>query len=150
MYILYFWRDIYSLKIFFVFSIMIFLGILNISCSSGKKEMRNEQNSHLGTSVLTASMEKKVTQDSAFLITLQKHTSTINDTVVGIIYVAGNEPFTHLILALSPSVQYLIETDSSSRAQLWQLQGKKVNIIGIKKTTPMGISIQTSSFQQSP
>lgn len=133
-----------------LFFIFVLISALNLSCHSSKKEVRSEQTDHPGTPASTASKEKKVTQDSLSSMTLQKNTSTMNDTVVGIIYVAGNEPFTHLMLALSPSVQYLVEADSSSKAQLWQLQGKKVGIIGIKRTSPMGTSIQAKSFRQSP
>lgn len=74
----------------------------------------------------------------------------MNDTIIGIIYVAGNEPFTHLMIELSPNIQYLVEADSSSKSQLWQLQGKKVGIIGTKKINSMGTSIQAKSFYQFP
>jgi hypothetical protein len=142
-------RNIYSMKTYNHFFMFVLMSALILSCHSSKKEIRSEQTRYPAMPRSTASEEKKALQDSSSSLALQKRTSIVNDTVVGVIYVTGNEPFTHLMLTLSPNVQYLIEADSSSKAQLWQLQGKRVSVIGIKKTSPMGTSIQTKSFHQS-
>jgi hypothetical protein len=70
--------------------------------------------------------------------------------VTGVIYVTGNEPFTTLILSVSPGVQYHVEADSSLKSLLWQLQGKRVDVVGMKKSSPIGIRINVSSFHTIP
>jgi hypothetical protein len=138
------------MKVFYVFFIMVFLGILNISCSSGKKEIHSEQINAESTLVLPTTQEKTATKDTIPLKASLYFASTVNDTLTGVLYVTGNEPFTKLMLSVSPGMQYLVEANSSLKSQLWQLQGKHVSVIGMKKYNPAGIRINVSSFYIAP
>jgi hypothetical protein len=132
-----------------IFFILIFVSALCLSCHSSEKEVRGERSDATGTTV-SAVQENKISQDSLSSRTLEKNASTESDTIHGVIYVSGNEPFTHLMLTTSIGKPYLVETDSSTTARLWQLQGTKVSIVGIKKSGPMGPSIKVQSFHRSP
>jgi hypothetical protein len=129
---------------------MVFFCILNISCYSSKKEIRGEQTNTESTFVLPATQEKAVIKDSIPSTASLYFASTVNDTVTGVLYVTGNEPFTTLMLSVSPGVQYHVEADSSLKSHLWQLQGKRVGVIGMKKSGPAGIRINVSSFHTAP
>ncbi len=134
------------MKVFFIFVVMIFLGVLNISCSSGKKEIHSEQANAGKTQVLPAVKEVTADKDTISSKTPLYFTSTGKDTVTGTLYVTGNEPFTKLALYVSSDTIFHIETDSSIKSRLWQMQGKRVSVIGIKKSSPAGIMINVSSF----
>jgi hypothetical protein len=139
------------MKVFCGFFIIVFLGILNISCSSGKREIRSEQTNTARTLTLpTTTQEKTATKDTIPSTVTLDFASTVNDTVTGVLYVTGNEPFTKRLLSVSPGVQYYVEADSSLKSRLWQLQGKHVGIIGIKKSSSPGIMITVSSFYSAP
>jgi hypothetical protein len=137
------------MKIRALFFILIFVSALFLSCHSSEKEVRSEQADAAGTTV-SAVQENKMSQDSLSSMALQNNASTESDTIHGVIYVSGNEPFTHLMLSTSIGKPYLVETDSSITARLWQLQGTKVSIVGIKRSGPMGPSIKVQSFHRSP
>jgi len=51
-----------------------------------------------------------------------------NNILSGTLYVAGNEPFTHLALDTKDDNIYKIECSDSLRKELWQLQGKIVSL----------------------
>jgi hypothetical protein len=131
------------------FSIFILICSLSLSCSPSKKEIRSE---HTGKQAISSStgLEKDKSKDTASSTALQKSSSTIADTLAGMIYVSGNEPFTHLMISVAGDMQYRVEADSTLRSSLWQLQGKKISLIGIKKSSPMGTSVKVLSFSQSP
>jgi hypothetical protein len=134
------------LKNICVSSIIIFFCILNISCASGKKEIRNDQNSTSKSALLPIPQEKTADQGGIPLTASLSSASTMNDTVTGILYITGNEPFTMLMLSDSQGVRYHVEADSSLKYHLWQLQGRRVGVIGIKKSNPTGIRIHGTSF----
>jgi hypothetical protein len=138
------------MKVFYIFFTIVFLGILNISCSSGKKEIRSEQINTESTLVLPTTQEKTTAKDTIPSTVPLYIASTVNDTVTGILYVTGNEPFTKLTLFVSPDTLFHVEADSSLKSQLWQLQGKRVGVVGIKKSSPRGIRINVSSFYTAP
>jgi hypothetical protein len=129
---------------------MMLFCLLSISCSSSKKEIRSEQNNTVITFVLTMAQEKTAIKDTISPTATLNFAATVDDTATGVIYVSGNEPFTMLMLSVSPDVQYNVEADSSLKYSLWQLQGKRVNIIGTKKISPAGIRIKVSSFHTAP
>jgi hypothetical protein len=141
-----YWRHTCSLKIFCAYFIMLILGTLNISCSSGKKEIRSEQNSASNSALLPISQEKTADKDGVSSSASLSSASTVNDTVIGILYVTGNEPFTMLMLSDSQGVRYHVEADSSLKYYLWQLQSKRVGVIGMKESNSTGIRINVSSY----
>ena len=46
----------------------------------------------------------------------------------GTLYVAGNEPFTYLALDTKDRTVYKIECSDSLKKELWQLQGKTIEL----------------------
>jgi len=135
------------MKGFYVFFAMVFWGILNISCSSSKKEIHREQTNTANTLVLPAAEKKTAAIDSMPSTALPYIASAMNDTVTGTLYVIGNEPFTTLMLSVAPDMNYLIEADSSLKSELWHLQGRRLGVIGTKNSSPMGIIMYVSSFR---
>ncbi len=125
---------------------MVFLGILNISCSSSKKEIHREQTNAVNTLVMPAAQKKTAVKDTIPSTVLPYFASAADDTVTGSLYVIGNEPFTTLMLSVTPDMNYLIDADSSLKSRLWHLQGKRVGVIGTKNSNPMGKIIHVSSF----
>ena len=53
---------------------------------------------------------------------------TTNNKLSGTLYVAGNEPFTYLALDTIDDTIYKIECSDSLKKELWQLQGKIVEL----------------------
>ncbi len=131
------------------FFIIILLGTLNISCSPSKKEIDSVQNEAGKIPVLKAAQKKTAEKDTIFS-PLSSMASAKNDTMTGTLYVAGNEPFTKLALYISSDTVFYVEADSSLKSQLWQLQGKRVRVIGMIKSSPMGTEINVSSFHTVP
>lgn len=76
---------------------------------------------------------EKISSDTMF----QKKASALVDTIVGSVYVSGNEPFTRLTLALEDGRSAIvIRADSNLSRQLLMIQGRVVRIIGrIVKTS---------------
>ena len=136
------------MKVFYLFIVIIFLGILDISCSSCKKEINSEQAEK--TPVLQATQKKTAAKDTISSTTSPFFTSTTKDSVTGILYVTGNEPFTKLALYISTDTVFQVEADSSIKSQLWQLQGKRVSIIGTIKAGPIKTKINAESFHIAP
>jgi hypothetical protein len=139
-----------SMKIFYILFAIAFLGILNISCSLCKKEIRSEQTETEKMSVLPAAREKTAAADTLTSAILLHSGSTTEDTVTGILNATGNEPFTRLAIYVSSNTMYYIEADSSLKSQLWKLQGQRIGVIGIKKSDPLGTLIDVSSFYLAP
>jgi hypothetical protein len=129
---------------------MVFFGIPNISCYSSKKETHSEQTNTASTLVLPTTQEKTAIKDSIPSTASLYFASTVNDTVTGVLYVSGNEPFTTIMLSVSPGVQYHVEADSSLKSHFWQMQGKRVGVVGKKKSSQTGIRIHVSSFYTVP
>jgi hypothetical protein len=128
MLILKFWRDTCSLKIFCVFFIMVFFCILNISCSSGKKEIRSEQTNTASTPLLPTTQEKTATKDTVPSTASLDFASTMNDSVTGVLYVTGNEPFTKLGLQTPNGTMYILKCTKEIESDLRTKQGKIVTI----------------------
>ncbi len=61
----------------------------------------------------------------------------------GTLYVAGNEPFTYLALDTKDGTIYKIECADLLKNDLWQLQGKTVNLYydEIKKYDKLNIAV---------
>jgi hypothetical protein len=138
------------MKIFYMLFAIAFLGIFNISCSSCKKEIHSEQTETGKISASPAAREKTAAVDTLASALLLHTGSTAEDTVTGILNAAGNEPFTRLAIYVSSDTVYYIEADSSLKSQLWQLQGRRIGVVGMKKSDPMGKLIDVSSFYLAP
>ncbi len=54
--------------------------------------------------------------------------SNTNNKLSGTLYVAGNEPFTYLALNTEDRTVYKIVCSDSLKKELWQLQGKSVEL----------------------
>ena len=128
MLIMKFWRDNCSLKIFYVFFIMLFSCILNISCSSSKKESGSEQTNTASTHLLPTTQEKTAIKDSIPSTALLDVASTVNDTVTGVLYVTGNEPFTKLGLQTQDGTMHILKCTKEIESDLRTKQGKIVTI----------------------
>ncbi len=126
--ILKFWQDICSLKIFCVFFIMVFFCILNISCSSSKQETRSEQTNTASTPLLPTTQEKTAVQDSVPSTASLHFAPIVNDTVTGVLYVTGNEPFTKVGLQTSYGTMYILKCTKEIESDLRAMQGKIVNV----------------------
>ncbi len=57
-----------------------------------------------------------------------KTSAKIENTLSGTLYVAGNEPFSYLALDTTDRIVYKIECSDSLKKELWQLQGKTVQL----------------------
>jgi len=66
-----------------------------------------------------------------------------NNKLSGTLYVAGNEPFTYLALDTKDRTVYKIECADSLKKELWQLQGKTVelNFTKLKEFDKMNTAI---------
>jgi hypothetical protein len=128
MLILKFWQDTCSLKIFCVFFIMVFFCILNISCSSSKKEIRSEQTNTASTLILPTTQEKTAIKDSIPSTASLYFASTMNDTLTGVLYVTGNEPFTKLGLQTPDGTMHILKCTKEVESDLRAKQGKIVTI----------------------
>lgn len=70
----------------------------------------------------------------------------------GTLYVAGNEPFTFLALDTKDRIIYKIECSDSLKKELWQLQGKTVdlNYTEIKEFDRFNIAVVTGYSIKDP
>lgn len=69
------------------------------------------------------------------------------DTLVGSVYVSGNEPFTRLTLALEDGKSSIfVEADTTQSKQLRQLQGRVVRISGSIIKNGTGDYIRVNEF----
>ena len=66
-----------------------------------------------------------------------------NNNLSGTLYVSGNEPFTHLALHSNDDNYYKIECSDSLKKELWQLQGKiiELDIEELKEFDKLNIAI---------
>jgi hypothetical protein len=107
---------------------MLFFCVLNISCSSGTKESRSEQINTANTLAVPTTQEKMAAKDTMPSTISQNFTSTVNDTVTGVLYVTGNEPFTKLGLQTSNGTMYILKCTKEVELDLRTKQGKIVNV----------------------
>jgi hypothetical protein len=107
---------------------MVFFCVFNISCSSSKKKIRNEQTNTASTLVLPTPTEKTAIKDSIPSTASLNFASTVNDTITGVLYVTGNEPFTKLGLQTSDGTMYILKCTKEIESDLRTKQGKIVNI----------------------
>jgi hypothetical protein len=78
---------------------------------------------------------------------MQEKRSTLVDTLVGSVYVSGNEPFTRLTLALEDGRSSIfIQADSTQSRQLRKLQGRVVRISGLIIKSGIGNCIRVNEF----
>jgi len=78
---------------------------------------------------------------------LDVNTSSVEaDVLSGILYVAGNEPFSYLALDTTDRTVFKIECSDSLKKELWQLQGKtvKFNINELKKSDILNVAVVKS------
>jgi hypothetical protein len=63
----------------------------------------------------------------------------------GTIFVAGNEPFTKLMLNSADAGTYELKADSLIYRQLWQLQNTQIEVSGTVLASPFGkvLTVQT-------
>jgi hypothetical protein len=128
MLILKFWRDTCSLKIFCVFFIMVFFGVLNISCFSSKKEIHSGQTNTASTPFLPTTKEKTAIKDSIPSTASLYFASTMNDSLTGVLFVTGNEPFTKLGLQTADGTMYILKCTKEIESGLRTKQGKIVTV----------------------
>ncbi len=107
---------------------MVFFCILNSSCSSGKKEIRNEQTNTASIPLFPTTQEKTAIKDSVTSTASLDFASAVNDSVTGVLYVTGNEPFTKLGLQTSDGTMYILKCTKEIESDLRTKQGKIVNI----------------------
>jgi hypothetical protein len=107
---------------------MVFFCILNSSCSSGKKEIRSEQNNTTNALLSPPTRAKTAAKDSIPSAASLDFASTVNDTVTGVLYVIGNEPFTKLGLQTPDGTMYILKCTKEIESDLRTKQGKIVNI----------------------
>jgi hypothetical protein len=107
---------------------MMFFCIHNISCSSSKKEIRSEQTNTASTLVLPTTHEKTAVKDTVPSTASLYFASTVNDTVTGVLFVIGNEPFTKLGLQTSDGTMYILKCTKEIESDLRTKQGKIVNV----------------------
>ena len=80
-------------------------------------------------------------------ITLKEKGSMLVDTLVGTVYVSGNEPFTRLTLALKDRRKSIyIEADTIQSEQLRKLQGRVVRISGSIVKSGIGDCMRVNEF----
>ena len=80
-------------------------------------------------------------------ITLKEKGSMLVDTLVGTVYVSGNEPFTRLTLALEDRRKSIyIEADTIQSEQLRKLHGRVVRISGAIVKSGTGDYMRVNEF----
>ncbi len=77
----------------------------------------------------------------------EKPETAAADTVVGGVYVAGNEPFIRLMLSLGPSKSINLEGDSAIIKTLWKMQGERIRVVGTIRKSVMGNAIIIKEYQ---
>lgn len=78
---------------------------------------------------------------------LQEKGSMSMDTLVGSVYVSGNEPFTRLTLALEDGKSSIfLDADTTQSKQLRKLQGRVVRIVGAIVRSEAGDRIRVNEF----
>jgi hypothetical protein len=78
---------------------------------------------------------------------LQEKGSMQSDTLVGTVYVSGNEPFTRLTLALEDGrSRIFLEADTIQSKQLRKLQGRVVRVSGSIVKSGLGDYIHVNEF----
>jgi hypothetical protein len=69
------------------------------------------------------------------------------DTLVGSVYISGNEPFTRLTLALVDGKSSIfLDADTTQSKQLRKLQGRVVRIVGAIVRSEAGDRIRVNEF----
>jgi hypothetical protein len=130
----------------------IVLCVLTLS-SCTRKELQNRQST--ADTVKTGSRAERVSTDDSAGVTIHpsesssgtgESTLTPVDTVAGEVYVAGNEPFTRVMLAISSTKSIDCEGDSAVLKTLRGIQGERVTIIGTMKKSVMGAAIVIKEF----
>jgi hypothetical protein len=107
---------------------MVFLVILNISCSLSKEESHSKQINTANTLAVPTAQEKMAVKDTKSSTISQNVTSTMSDTITGVLYVIGNEPFTKLGLQTSNGTMYILKCTKEVELDLRTKQGKIVNV----------------------
>lgn len=87
--------------------------------------------------------QKEISSDTM----MQEKKSPLVDTLVGSVYVSGNEPFTRLTLALQDGKSSVfVEADSTQSKQLRKLQGRMVKVFGTIVRSETGDYIRVNEF----
>jgi hypothetical protein len=77
----------------------------------------------------------------------RKNRSAVVDTIVGSVYVSGNEPFTRLNVALTNGRGSIyVQADTTKSKELRKLQGRVVRIIGTTTKGGTGNYIRINEF----
>ncbi len=78
---------------------------------------------------------------------MQESKSSVVDTLVGSVYISGNEPFTRLTLALENGTSSIfVEADTTQSKQLRKLQGRTVKVSGTIVRGGIGDYIRVKEF----
>jgi hypothetical protein len=85
-------------------------------------------------------------QPAARQVRARESKSATADTVVGEIYVAGNEPFTRVMLSIASSKSIDLEGDSAVLKTLRGMQGEQIRVVGTMKKSIMGAAIVIKEF----
>ena len=67
-------------------------------------------------------------------------------TLVGTVYVSGNEPFVILRLDAGNNEHPELRADSVQYRALWQLQGRRVDVTGPVERSPLGTIVRVKRF----
>jgi type IV pilus biogenesis protein CpaD/CtpE len=139
------------MKIFFTIITVVSFALSLSACA------RQEQQNHQSTidTVRTASLPDRASREdsagvpihpSAPQLRVRESKSSTADTVVGEVYVAGNEPFTRVMLAVTSSKSIDLEGDSAVLKKLRGMQGEHIRVVGTTKKSVMGAAIVIKEF----
>ena len=92
--------------------------------------------------------DSRSTSDSSHVPELkdQPKREDVSDTIVGELYVSGNEPFARLTLAPRNSRSIFLNGDTLVLKTLWKLQGKNIRAIGTISRTPIADELYIKEY----
>jgi type IV pilus biogenesis protein CpaD/CtpE len=139
------------MKLFFTIITIVLFALSLSACA--RKDLRNHQ-STTDSVKTTSPPERALAADSAGV---PMHPSAPQsrvgesklataDTVVGEVYVAGNEPFTRVMLSIASSKSIDLEGDSAVLKELRGMQGERIIVVGTTKISVMGAAIIIKEF----
>ncbi len=139
------------MKLFFI---IITVVLFALSLSACARQDQQDQQSTADTVKTASPSDRASTGDSAGV---PIHPSTPQsrvvesklaavDTVVGEVYVAGNEPFTRVMMSLAASKSIVLEGDSAIVKKLREMQGEHIRVVGTMKKSVMGTAIVIKEF----
>jgi hypothetical protein len=139
------------MKLIFIISTVVLFALSLSACA--RQEQQNQQTS-VDTLKTASSSDRASTGDStgfprhpsAPQLRVRESKSATADTVVGEVYVAGNEPFTRVMLSLASSRRIILEGDTATQNKLREMQGERIRVVGTMKKSIMGTAIVIKEF----